>query len=167
MSLPLWSGVWTWLWCGLLGIALVFGSGPRTVGLSASVRCTCSDQSRFQVSYRKLPVAVQCFCVDGDWGKFFLSVVVLASLLGSHIIAAVCAKWLRSGTVQPNIHHRVPPPESFHAIPFNGKAKHKSDGQKRSARQMYLQHYTNRPKHYVPGSGSTLAFIHTTIYFVN
>jgi hypothetical protein len=114
MSLPLWSGVWTWLWCGLLGIALVFGSGPRTVGLSASVRCTCSDQSRFQVSYRKLPVAVQCFCVDGDWGKFFLIRCCVGKLVRfSHHRCCLC-KWLRSGTVQSNIHHRVPPPESFH-----------------------------------------------------
>lgn len=69
------SGLVSGRGCGLLAIALVglvsAGSGPRTVGLSASVRCTCSNQSMFQVSDRKLPVAVQCFCVDGDWGKFF------------------------------------------------------------------------------------------------
>lgn len=167
MSLPLWSGVWTWLWCGLLGIALVFGSGPRTVGLSASVRCTCSNQSRFQVSYRKLPVAVQCFCVYGDWGKFFLSVVVLASLLGSHIVAAVCANGCGPG--QCNQTSTTVCRRPSHSMPFHLTAKQNTNqmGKKRSAWQIYLQHYTNRPKHYVPGSGSTLAFTRTTIYFVN
>jgi hypothetical protein len=62
------------------------------------------------------PLLFNAFVWMETGGSFFKSVVVLASLLGSHIIAAVLhmCKW-------------------FHVITFNGKAKHKSDGQKRRA----------------------------------
>lgn len=79
------------------------------------------------------PLLFNAFVWMETGGSFFLSVVVLASLLGSHIIAAVCANGCGPG--QCNQTSTTVCRRPSHSMPFHLTAKQNTNqmGKKRSA----------------------------------